>query len=208
MSPHPRMLPLGFLPLRRAVIFGSILIIVGADAITGLRWPADGLAYQCIMLIGIVLIIASIIGRSWSRLYLGKPRRSIVRVGPYSVCRNPLYGFSILGAIGAAAQTSSIMLALLAGGVICLVFFLVTRNEEEDILASSQGEEYRNYMSTVPRFVPRLSLWRDVEMVQTNPRDTVKTFFESSLLLLTIPGCALIQYFQSNGLLPILFTVY
>ena len=97
----------------------------------------------------------------------------------------------------AAAQTSSIILALLTGGVVWLVFFLAARNEE-DILASIHGEKYRNYMSTVPRFVPRLSLWRDVEMVQTRPFDTVKTFFDSSLLLLAIPVFALIEYFQSK----------
>jgi protein-S-isoprenylcysteine O-methyltransferase Ste14 len=196
-------------PMRKAVLFGIILVIVGADAVTGSRWPADGLAYQCIRWIGIALMFASIGGRSWSRLYLspGWHETSIIRVGPYSVSRNPLYGFMILGATGAAAQTSSIILALLTGGVVWLVFFLVARNEE-DILESVHGEEYRNYMNTVPRFVPRLSLWRDVQIVQTRPLDTVKTFFDSSVLFLAIPVFALIEYFQSNGVLPILFTVY
>ena len=130
-------------PLRRAVLFGSALVMVGAVAVTGSRWPADGLAHQSIRWIGIALMIACIGGRSWSRLYLGwhKTRR-VVRVGPYSVCRNPLYDFSILGAIGAAAQTGSITIALLAGGIVWLVLYLVTLREEET-LAKIHGEEYR-----------------------------------------------------------------
>ncbi len=91
-------------------------------------------------------MIACIGGRSWSRLYLAwhKTRR-LVRVGPYSVCRNPLYDFSILGATGAAAQTGSIAIALLAGGIVWLVLYFVTLREEET-LAKIHGEEYRNYM--------------------------------------------------------------
>jgi protein-S-isoprenylcysteine O-methyltransferase Ste14 len=195
-------------PLRRAVLFGSALVMVGAVAVTGSRWPADGVAHQSIRWIGIALMIACIGGRSWSRLYLGwhKTRR-VVRVGPYSVCRNPLYDFSILGTIGTAAQTGSITIALLTGSILWLVLYLVTLREEE-ALAKIHGEEYRKYMLTVPRFLPRLSLWRDVEMVEARPLDAAKTFFESCLILLAIPVFALIQYLQSNGLLPILFRVY
>jgi protein-S-isoprenylcysteine O-methyltransferase Ste14 len=194
--------------MRKAILFGIVLMIVGADAVTGSRWPADGLTYQCIKWIGIALMIAAIIGRTWSRLYLSWHKTaSIVRVGPYSVSRNPLYSLMILGGTGAAAQTGSIMLALLTGVVVWLVFFMVARNEE-DVLTRIHGEEYRNYLTTVPRFVPRLSLWRDVETMQVRPRDVVKTFFESSVLLVAIPACALVQYFQSNGWLPILFRLY
>jgi protein-S-isoprenylcysteine O-methyltransferase Ste14 len=195
-------------PLRRALLFASGLAVVGVVAVTASHWTAGGSAHQAIRWIGIALILVCIGGRSWSRLYLGwhKTRR-IVRVGPYSVCRNPLYDFSILGAIGAGAQTGTITIALLSGGILWTVLYLVTLREEES-LANVHGEEYRKYMHAVPRFIPRLSLWRDVEMVEARPLDAAKTFFESSLLLLAIPAVTLIQHFQSNGLLPILFLVY
>jgi protein-S-isoprenylcysteine O-methyltransferase Ste14 len=195
-------------PLRRALLLGGAVLLTSAFAVTASRWPVQGLLHHAIRWTGIVLMVTCIGGRSWSRLYLGwhKTRR-VVRVGPYSVTRNPLYGFSVLGTTGAAAQAGSIAMALLAGGLVWLVFYLVTRREEET-LTSIHGEEYRSYLATVPRFLPRLSLWRDVEMVEVRPLDAAKTFFETCLLLLAIPGFALVQYGQSKGLLPILLRVF
>ena len=46
---------------------------------------------------------AACAGRLWCSVYIaGKKNRELVKVGPYSVCRNPLYFFSLVGAIGAA----------------------------------------------------------------------------------------------------------
>jgi protein-S-isoprenylcysteine O-methyltransferase Ste14 len=39
----------------------------------------------------------------------------LVTVGPYSVMRNPLYFFFILGGIGVGAQSGSVVVALICG---------------------------------------------------------------------------------------------
>src|SRR5690606_40050349 len=65
-----------------------------------------------------ILIVVCVIGRTWSSIYIaGHKVQTLVMDGPYSISRNPLYVFSIIGAAGAGAQLGSIVLALAAGFV-------------------------------------------------------------------------------------------
>jgi protein-S-isoprenylcysteine O-methyltransferase Ste14 len=195
-------------PLRRALLFGVTVIGMGIAAVAASAWPTDTLVRPAIKAIGIALIVVCIVGRSWSRLYVGwyKTRR-LVRAGPYSICRNPLYSFSILGSAGAAVQSGSIGAALIVAIAVWYVLYLVTLREEET-LAALHGKNYQAYMRDVPQFLPRLSLWQDVEMVEARPLDTVKTFLEGCLFLLASPAFALIEYSQNNGMLPVLFRIF
>lgn len=194
--------------MRRALLFGVGVIGMAIAAVTSSAWPADTFARPATKGIGISLIVVCIIGRSWSRLYVGwQKTRNLVSAGPYSVCRNPLYSFSILGAAGAAAQSGSIAAALIAAIAVWCVLYRVTLREEE-VLARLHGKAYQTYTRSVPRFLPRLSLWCDVAMVETRPLDTLKTFFEGCLFLLAAPAFILIEYCQHKGVLPVLFRIF
>ena len=194
--------------MRRALLFAIAVIGIGIAAVTSSAWPADTLMCPAVKAVGIGLIVVCIIGRTWSRLYVGwhKTRR-LISTGPYSVCRNPLYSFSILGAAGALAQSGSITAALMAAVAVWYVLYLVTLREEQ-ILAGLHDKNYQLYMQDVPQFLPRLSLWHDAEMVETRPLDTLKTFLEGCLFLLAIPTFSLIEYCQNNGILPVLFRIF
>jgi len=194
--------------MRRALLFAVAVIGVGIAAVTSSAWPADTFVRPAVKAIGIGLIVVCIIGRTWSRLYVGwhKTRR-LISAGPYSVCRNPLYSFSILGATGAFAQSGSITATLMVAIAVSYVLYLVTLSEEQ-ILAGLHDKTYQIYMQDVPRFLPRLSLWHDVEMVEARPLDMLKTFLEGCLFLLAIPIFSLIEYCQNIGILPILFRIF
>src|SRR5450759_2452543 len=111
-------------PMRRALLFGVAVIGMGIAAVSSSAWPADTFVRPAINAIGIALIIVCIIGRSWSRLYVGWHKtRHLVSAGPYSVCRNPLYSFSILGAAGAAAQSGSMAPAPIAAIAVWYVLY-------------------------------------------------------------------------------------
>ena len=59
-----------------------------------------------LFLVGCLCVGAAMVGRMWCAQYIaGYKNDVLVREGPYSVCRNPLYFFSFLGGIGVGRVT-------------------------------------------------------------------------------------------------------
>jgi phospholipid methyltransferase len=73
-----------------------------------------------------------------------------VTTGPYALCRHPLYGFSMLGALGLGLSTRSLLLCAI---VVLLIAALVIYAAacEEQFLADSFPEEFQAYVSATPR---------------------------------------------------------
>lgn len=193
--------------IRKAALFAAIAGCVAFLVFGDSRWPGGSLAHESIEWAGIALIVLCILGRTWCSLYIaGRKIRTLVIAGPYSVSRNPLYFFSIVGAAGAGAQLGSVVLALIAGLVAWLVFYLVVQKEER-VLTFNFGNVYREYLATVPRFIPRWSLWRDVEKLEVRPGMVVRTFVDACVFLLSIPLAEGFEYLHESGLLPVLVSL-
>ncbi len=78
-------------------------------------------------------------GRLWSILYVGgKKSAELVRTGPYSITRNPLYLFSCVAAAGAGAQMGSYV-STVGFGIICAICFYVVILREEAFLGRAWG---------------------------------------------------------------------
>ena len=136
---------------------------------------------------GLVLIFICIGGWCWCALYIGgRKNHELVTTGPYSITRNPLYLFSIVGAVGVGAQFGGISVALLAGLFVTIIHLLVVRQEERLLLAL-YGEIYRQYVAEVPRFLPDFLRWNDVDMIEVQPRAVVATFLDACLFLASVP---------------------
>jgi hypothetical protein len=151
-----------------------------------------------------VLIVLCILGRTWCTIYIGGHKNEkLVTDGPYSICRNPLYLFSIIGATGVGAQLGSVVVALAAGFVAWLVFFLVVLKEEE-FLVSMLGNAYRNYIVRVPRFLPKPSLWRDAKTLIVRPNSVLSTFVDACVFLISIPVAEGFDYLHDLGIVPVL----
>ena len=108
--------------------------------------------------------------RLWSTLYIGRKKSHLlVREGPYSICRNPLYLGSFLLWLSVALLLESP--AVLASAVACAVSYrLWVVPREETFLGGLFGEDYARYLKEVPRFWPRFSLLREPEIVQVHTR--------------------------------------
>jgi protein-S-isoprenylcysteine O-methyltransferase Ste14 len=193
--------------VRKAVLLVSVLICVGFLLVGESRWTSETATHEFIEWIGIGLIVVCIAGRTWCSLYIaGHKVRTLVTFGPYSVSRNPLYVFSIVGALGAGAQLGSFVLAAAAGLFATVVFYFVVRMEER-ALEAKMGLPYRQYLAEVPRFLPNWALWRDAEKVEAHPRLILRTFVDACVFLLSIPIAEMFEYLHELGALPALMTL-
>ncbi len=200
---------LGRYQKRRRLVLGAlfVLMVVALLFVRSARAAEDDL-HERIEQIGIALMLIAILGRTWCTLYIGGRKSSeIVRGGPYSVTRNPLYLFSAIGAAGVGAMTGSAVVAL-AFAILCTIAFLLVIQVEEAYLEENFGETYRQYRREVPRFLPDLRLFRESNLLSVRPQMLYRTFRDGLLFLAAYPLFELIEHWQDVGALPVLLRLY
>lgn len=133
-----------------ALLFG----IFGAS-----RFPLDSLAYELMRFAGYSLLAFCAMGRLYATAFIGGIKnKDLVTWGPYSVCRNPLYFFSLCGAAGVGFATGSLIVtAFMFFGFLIVYIGLIGR--EEAFLQDKFGKTFTSYKNKVPRLVPKLSNW-------------------------------------------------
>jgi len=157
---------------------------------------------------GFLLIVASGLGRVWAASYIaGFKSGKVVQDGPYSIMRNPLYFFSLLGFAGVGLVFGSFILSLLLIGVFLITHLPVIRYEEGKLLELF-GEEYAAYKMKTPRFFPKVSLFHSPDIIDFYPKKFAKTLRESALLIAAYGIVKLIVWMHLNNILPNLIKLY
>lgn len=189
--------------LRRVMLVLSGLIIAGVSLFTDSAWRSVALVHDLIQAAGLVLILTGALGRIWSSLYLnGRKNTELMTHGPYSLTRNPLYVFSILGVTGMGLLSGSILTGVISGGLIYLVFNWVIA-QEEDTLEMIFGQPYRNYKQYVPRLGITLRHWNNPENLEISMKALGRTVREALCFLLAGPFFILLNYLHKDGILPV-----
>jgi protein-S-isoprenylcysteine O-methyltransferase Ste14 len=190
----------------RRVTLAALLALVFVVLLFGQSlFPPETVIHEAIEMVGVLLIVIGIAGRLWSTLYIGGRKSvAVVADGPYSITRNPLYVFSSIAAIGVGAQMGSITAAV-GFGVACAAAFHLVILREEKFLAANLGADYRAYMATVPRFFPKLSLYREGETAGFRPSFLLVTLLDGLVFLVAMPLFEIIDAAQLSGALPVLF---
>jgi protein-S-isoprenylcysteine O-methyltransferase Ste14 len=166
------------------------------------------LATQVMILAGCLLVGVAVIGRLWCAQYIaGYKSGTLVREGPYSVCRHPLYFFSLLGALGVGLCTESVVFALIVP-LAFAAFYPSTIRGEERRLREIFGEEYEEYERSVPRFVPDFSLYREPLTYTVNTRSFRRELRDSFLFIAAIGLFELIESLGEAGIIRPLFSLY
>jgi protein-S-isoprenylcysteine O-methyltransferase Ste14 len=187
--------------LAAAIALIGCLLLFAATAWTG------GSVYW-IKAAGVSLICAAIIGRLWCTLYIGGRKSDmVVTSGPYSIMRNPLYFFSMVGALGAGAQSGSLAIALILG-VLCVIAFQIVIRREERFLTGQFGADYQEYLARVPRFLPSVRLFRDDPILSVHPKRLYATFLDGLFFFAALPAFAGVEYLQETGAVPVLLRLY
>ncbi|RKE65894.1 protein-S-isoprenylcysteine O-methyltransferase Ste14 [Pseudorhodoplanes sinuspersici] len=201
-------LDLGALQTGRKIVLAAFVAVgILLFALAEPSYSLDAFARKAIEWGGLLLIAICIIGRTWSSFYIGGRKGiDLVDTGPYSIMRNPLYSFSIVGAAGIGAQVGSATIAFLCALVAYSVFAVVAQHEER-LLLRKHRRQFPTYFRRVPRFVPDISLWRDEETLTIYPHRVYMTFFDALLFLLAVPLAQLCKHLQSEGVLPVLIAL-
>ncbi|MBK1698365.1 methyltransferase family protein [Rhodovibrio salinarum] len=167
-------------------------------------WTAEGPSEQTIEIAGFAVIALAVLGRTWCTLYIGgRKKRTLVTEGPYSLSRNPLYVFSVMGAFGIGATSGSIVMGALLAAAAAAILDIVIRREEA-YLTEHFPVAYLEYMRSVPRWLSPDAHWHDAETVEVRPRLLLITLRDASLMLLALPVAEGIEALHRLGYLPVL----
>ena len=181
-----------------------LLLAAGAASIALARsaWGLHDVVHEAIEEAGALLIGACIVGRVFCTLYIGGGKDSqLVRYGPYSVTRNPLYLFPLAGATGAGLSSGSLVVGGLFGFAFWLLLSTAVRGEERRLLERF-GADYAAYAREVPRWIPALSLWRDAPALAIDPRPVRRRLVEGLALLSAMPVVETLEQLHEAGALP------
>jgi protein-S-isoprenylcysteine O-methyltransferase Ste14 len=112
--------------------------------------------------IGVALVTFGLAYAVWARLHLGrmwsavvtlKAEHRIIKTGPYTITRHPIYTGLLLAVAGTVIERDRVA-ALLGGALIAAGLLLKVRREER-LLTDNFGDDYRVYQQQVPALMPR-----------------------------------------------------
>jgi protein-S-isoprenylcysteine O-methyltransferase Ste14 len=150
----------------RIIVAGFLLLILYTDSA-----HRQSIWSQVLFGTGIILIGIAAVGRVWCALYIGGYKNcDLVTAGPYSMTRNPLYFFSLLGFIGIGCATRTVTFALLFLLMFGFIYPSVIRREE-NFLHIKFGSAYDEYCKKTPRFFPAVRMPTEPEIYIVNPRN-------------------------------------
>ena len=162
-----------------------------------------------IMLIaGSFMIGAAVVGRLWRAQYIaGRKTTSLITEGPYSICRNPLYLFSLIGATGVGLFSGSVTLAAIIPIVFAAIYPVTIKREELDLLAI-HGDAYRDYMRSVPRFIPKWRLFCEPPEYQVNTKIFRREMVDSLYFVWIVGLLKAAEVLVEKGIIKTFFTLY
>lgn len=175
--------------------------------VTAPEMAAHEFPRECMLWLGYALVIAGAMGRAYCSAYIGGRKNDVVvRGGPFSVVRNPLYVFSFLAVAGIGLQSGMLTLFVLLAAAFLLYYPAVVAREEA-FLAQKFGNDYLQYMHDVPRWIPNLRLWNEPDAIESHPRFIRRTLMDAAIFFLPMPCFAIIEALHAHNVLPVWWTL-
>lgn len=167
----------------------------------------DGWQQEAMEWTGFFLTVICVLGRSYCSAFIGGIKNErVVRDGPFSVVRNPLYVFSFLGLAGIGLQSGRFsILALLVCGFI--IYYKKVVEREEGYLQQKFGDAYVQYKAEVPRWFPTFSLWSEPAEITVRPYFIRHTMMDALVFFIPWPCFELLELLQLQGYLPHFITL-
>jgi hypothetical protein len=172
------------------------------------RWPSGGLIRELLFLSGTFLAAAGTLGRIWCHLFIsGYKTKALVQIGPYSMCRNPLYLFSAVGMIGIGLCSETLAIPAILVLFFAMYYPWIIRCEE-DRLEARHPVDFLDYRYTTPAIWPRLVAYFEPETYTTYPRIMRKNIVDGFWFIAFAAVVHVTSELQEADVLPSLLEVW
>ncbi len=180
----------------------AALVALPLVVTTPSMWGHGSVAHEILQWLGYAAIIICVLGRVLCTAYIGGRKRvDLVRSGPFSIVRNPLYCFSFVGVVGIGLLTGTLTWPFVFGVAFAAYYNVIVRREEAFLL-SRFPVAYREYVATVPRWIPDFRKWRDVEDTAVKPAFVFRSLQEGAWFFVAFPVLEATQRLLAAGLIP------
>ncbi|MGD9875100.1 MAG: isoprenylcysteine carboxylmethyltransferase family protein [Kiritimatiellia bacterium] len=161
-------------------------------------------AAETASLLGLLLLSVAALGRVWCLVFIAGKKKDIVQTdGPYSIVRNPLYVFSLIGFVGFGLAVENPVLAVILGILFFAYYPFIVRREEKQ-LTKIFGEVYRDYSSKTPRWIPDFRLYREPETVNVHTEKIREGILDAMWFIWAYFGWEALEVLRELGILPVI----
>jgi protein-S-isoprenylcysteine O-methyltransferase Ste14 len=186
-----------------AALLGAVVLLVGISS----RPLLEGRAGEVAALAGLALVVLAVLGRIWSSAFIaGFKDEELVREGPYSRLRHPLYALSWIGMLGLGLASGSVSigvgLALITG-----IAFARASKAEDAYLEQRFGMAFTEYRRRTPALLPRGPGLPTPERRVLRPRVFAKSFVDGASFFGAYLLIRLADLLQQSGALPALLVL-
>jgi protein-S-isoprenylcysteine O-methyltransferase Ste14 len=186
---------------RLRITVALLTVVLALVAVSERGW-ATGLAGVVMQLAALACIACAALGRVWSSVFIaGFKDEALVRTGPYSALRHPLYTLSLLGSLGIGLATRSLAITLAVVAILALIHAAAARREDAALLRH-HGDAFEDYRRRVRPFWPRGSTYEVPERLEIRPRVLWKAFLDAGSLLVYYALLVLADALQRAGVTP------
>lgn len=176
----------------------AMLLLLPVILLVRPHLQTSGIGHELLEAAGVLVLIAGVLGRFWSILYLGgRKNTEVMQDGPFSMTRNPLYFFSTMAAVGIGLMMGAVSFAVLLGGVVGVILYATARREAA-FLRQEFGPTYDAYASRVPFFLPDPRRFRAAPEAVFRTEPLRKNLFDAFVFLAFIPLVELLDVFKDH----------
>ena len=113
------------------------------------------------MILGYILVFFGIglFFKGWQKVHQARQQDKLVTNGLYALARHPQYTGLFITIFGEGIIHWPTIFSLVLFPLIIFVYYRLARREEK-MMANQFGDEYLEYMKTVPMFFPRKKHWK------------------------------------------------
>ena len=201
-------MPRSFVRKQRILIsrlFSAIIVVL--LLISESRWTETNYA-GIISLIGVILIGFGTVGRLWCTLYIaGYKSNTLITAGPYSISRNPLYFFSLLGMTGVGLSSETLTIPAIMILFFAIYYPQVIKSEEKK-LSKIHKKAFEEYCKSTPKFFPSFKLLKEPQECIVNPILFRKSMLEVVWFIILLGAIELAETLHETGILPVVFKLY